>query len=178
MPDIPLTLPTPGGSTDTWGATLNAALTQLNQYDRPARKTADEPITNSTLQNDDDLVVPVLANGIYLVEWGLRTDGPTAADFKYAFTGPAGATMVWESQGLAAGDTTNVAPAITDVAAIGTTVTHGTLGAGVVSRIRGRGLLVVAGTAGNLQLQWAQGTTNATPSKNLAGSWLNARRVA
>jgi len=173
-----IVLPTPGGSSGTWGTTLNAALNQLNDYDVFKRKAVDESVTSSvTLQNDDDLVAAVVASATYLVEWDLRIDGATAGDFKYAWTGPAGATMRWVSLGHAVGDTTNVAQTTTDVAAIGTTVSHGTLGTGVSSHVHGSGILIVSTTAGSLQLQWAQDTSSGTATKALINSWLLARRV-
>lgn len=175
---ITLTKPTVGASRDTWGTTLNTALDQLNAYIVGGWKTSTEAVTSSTtLQNDDNLVCAVVASGVYVVNWALRMDGATAGDFKYAFTGPASATMTWESRGLAAADASNVAMITTDVAAIGTTVTHGCLGAGTTTRVHGSGLLVVSSTAGNLQLQWAQGTSSVTATNVFAGSWLKLERV-
>lgn len=175
---LAITLPTPGGSLDTWGTILNTAINSLNAADQFKRKTVLEPITSNTVvQDDDELFVPVLSNGIYKVDWSFRVDGATAGDFKYAFTGPAGAIMTWDSLGHDAADTTNVAPRQIDVAAIGTTIIHGTLGAGVISRVKGSGLLTVSSTAGDLKLQWAQGTSSATATNMNVGSWLLARQV-
>jgi hypothetical protein len=175
---ITLTKPTVGASRDSWGSTLNSALDQLNAYIVGAWKTSTEAVTSSTtLQNDDNLVCAVTASGVYVVNWGLRMDGATAGDFKYAFTGPSGAAMTWESRGLAAGDASNVAAISTDVAAIGTTVTHGCLGTGTTTRVMGSGLLIVSLTAGNLTLQWAQGTSSGTATNLFAGSWLKLERV-
>ena len=176
---IALTLPTDHGDNGTWGGVLNTAIGQVNGYDRFARKTADQSVTsNVTVASDSDLAVAVDASGVYVVLWSLVTDGAAAGDIRYSWSGPASATMLWESRGLAAGDTVNVAVASTDVAAIGTAVTHGTIASGTSSRVNGSGLLVVSATAGNLQLQWAQGTSSATATKVKAGSWLWARRVA
>lgn len=175
---ITLTKPTVGASRDTWGATVNTALDQLNAYIVGAWKTSTEAVTSSTaLQNDDNLVLAVVASGVYVVRWGLRMDGAAAGDFKYAFTGPAGAAMTWESRGLAAADASNVAAITTDVAAIGTTVTHGCLGTGTTTRAAGTGLLIVSATAGNLTLQWAQGTSSGTATNLFAGSWITGERV-
>jgi hypothetical protein len=163
-----------------WGTELNDALNQINGYDVFKRSAADESVVSSTvLQNDDDLVVSVVASATYLVQWHLRTDGATgAADLKYAFTGPAGATMVWSSLGLDVGAATNVAPISQDVLTLTTTINHGTIGVGTVAHVRGSGILVVSTTAGSLQTQWAQATANATATRVLANSWLWARRMA
>lgn len=174
-----LTLPTVGGSSNTWGTTVNTALNQLNGYDVFARKTADQSVTSSITKVDDThLSGSVLANGVYIVRWSLRTDGATAGDLRYAFVGPGAATMAWESAGLAAADATNVAPSITDVAAIGTDAVHGTIGTGSTTRVDGSGLLLVSSTAGTFKLQWAQGTSSATATRVLTGSWMFARQVA
>lgn len=176
---VPITKPTVGSDNDTWGTELNAALDALNAGVLGVAKTSDQSVTSSTvLVNDTALTVPVAASATYLVEWSLVTDGNASGDLKYAFTGPAGATMTWESEGLLTTDTTNVARAATDVAAIGTTVSHGTIASGTNSRVDGRGVLTVAGTAGNLQMQWAQATSNGTASKVKAGSYLKVTRIA
>jgi hypothetical protein len=175
---ITLSLPSVGASDGTWGTIANAAFNQLNAYIVGVRKTVDESVTSSTaVQDDNALAVAVAASCIYEVRWSLLVDGATAGDLKYAFTGPASATMVWESTGHAAADTTNVAQITTPIAAIGTTITHGTLGSGTDSRVNGRGLLVVAATPGTLQLQWAQGTSSGTATKVKAASYLVATRI-
>lgn len=177
---LSLILPTPLdiATSGTWGTTINTAINTLNGADQFARKPADESVTsNTTTQDDNDLVVAVVANGVYLVTWDLRIDGATGGDFKYFFTGPTAATMTWNSMGHAAADTTNVAPTITDAPLISTNVTHGTLGTGTISHIRGNGILVVSVTGGNFQLVWAQGTSSGTATTAKTGSWLLARRV-
>lgn len=175
---ITLTKPTVGASRDSWGSTLNTALDQLNAYCVGAWRTSTRAVTsNATVADDTSLVCAVVANGVYVVNWGLRMDGATAGDFKYAFTGPSGATMTWESRGLAAADASNLAAITTDVAAIGTTVTHGTLGTGTTTRVLGSGLLICSTTAGNLTLQWSQGTSSVTATNLFAGSWLKLERV-
>ena len=172
------TSPTVGASNGTWGTELNVALVLLN--DEFKRRTADQSVTSSTaLTNDDTLVVPVVASGVYEVQWDLKIDGNAAGDFKYAFTGPASATMTWSSSGQAVGATASTdAYSIQDATAIGTNITHGTIASGTPTHVRGNGILVVSVTAGNLQLQFAQGTSSGTATKTLIGSWLRARRVA
>ena len=86
--------------------------------------------------------------------------------------------MTWDSEGLDVADKANVAPRIRDAAAIGTNITLGTIASGTPSRIRGQGILVVSTTAGNLMLQWAQGTLSGTATKALTGSCLYAQWVA
>lgn len=175
---IGLSKPTVGGSTDAWGTTLNTALDQLNAYITGWPKVADESVTSSTaLQNDDILSVAVSANMVYNVTWGLKTDGATGGDIKYSWTGPASATFAWQSLGLDVALASLMPPISQDGAAIGTVITHGTLGSGTNSWITGSGTLTIAGTAGFLQLQWAQNASSGTATKVKVGSWLRADRI-
>ena len=180
---LPLVVPTPDdpATNDVWGQTVNAALAAVNNI--IVRKTADEPINATTLQNDDHLVAAVEANAVYAVEWWLRMDGPAANDFKYSWVGPAGATMVWHSLGrgsavaaatpAAIGD----APFDQDGPTIGTVINHGTVAAGTFTSVKGSGYLAVAGTAGSLQMQWAQIVAAASTTLRI-GSWLRLERIA
>ena len=175
----PITLPTPGDSAtnDVYGVTLNAAVNQINDDLLAIRKAADETINATALQNDDHLLLPVAANAFYLVEWWFRMDGPQANDFKYSFTGPAGAAMVWSSLGLDLAAVANVAPISQDAPTLATVIQHGCLGAGVFSHVRGRGYLTTAATAGTLTVQWAQVVAAASTILK-AGSHLYMQRVA
>lgn len=179
MPGPALTLPTPGGSTNTWGTSLNAVLNQINDYDLFARKTANQSVTASITKVDDThLSVSVIATAVYLVQWSLRTDGATTGDLRYAFAGPAGATMTWSSLGLDIAAAAAAAPFDQDVAAIGTDVLHGTLPTTTVSRVEGTGLLITTGTAGTFKMQWAQRVSDATATRLLQDSWMLATRMA
>jgi len=175
----PITLPTPGDpvSNDAYGPIVNAAINQINDDLQFVRKVADEAINSVTIQNDDHLLLPVAANAVYLLEWWLRMDGPAANDFKYSWVGPAGATMVWSSLGLNIGDATNLPQTSQDGPTIGTVIQHGTVAASTFTHVRGRGQLVTAGTAGNLQMQWAQVVAAASTTLRI-GSHLMAHRVA
>lgn len=175
-----ITLPVPDDPTtnDVWGQTINTALNQINDDILAIRKTADEAINSTTLQNDDHLVTPSLpANSVWLLEWWLRMDGPAANDFKYSWTGPAGAAMVWSSLGLQVGDVANVAPISQDGPTLATVIQHGTIAASTFSHVRGRGYLTLAGTAGPLQMQWAQVVAAASTTLRI-GSHIMGQRVA
>jgi hypothetical protein len=110
------------------------------------RKTADETVTSSVaLQNDDHLLAALAANEVWLMRGG---------DIKVAFTLPASATMTFGNYW------SNTA---------GTAVTNewGTSGTSLSLQCGTEGVMVIeghvacAGTAGNIQLQWAQATSNA-----------------
>jgi hypothetical protein len=138
-------------------------------------KPSDQSVTSSTvLVNDTSLVLAVAANrtyeiDLYMVWTGVASNATPG--LKYDFTLPAGATFNnFTSMGYAAGAfafNIESAGTPTSYASGATTSTH------LV-----RGLLVVSGTAGNFQLQWAQGNSSVTSATMKAGSFLVARAIA
>lgn len=147
------------------------------------RKAADETVNNSaTLQNDDHLVLPVAANETWQFElWLLLSSSSgSAADWKFGWTVPASTTMFWgsPSANAATNQFVTVGVAATPVAL---TSESGTVTSGsdaVTNGVILRGWIRVAGTAGNVQFQWAQNTATAVDNKVLKDSVLIARRIA
>lgn len=143
------------------------------------RKTADESVTSSTtLQNDTHLLFAVAANEVWLFEAFLAVEGSDAGDFKLAFKVPSGATLIWAAHGVRTGATT----ATDDINAIVIEVddspaTYGSAAASDVG-IFVKGTIVNGANAGDLQLRWAQATSDGTPTKVLANSWLKGFRSA
>lgn len=142
-------------------------------------KAAAETVNNSgTYQNDNELVLPVSASATYLLDMFLIYQSANAADITMQWSVPAGATMHWGMLGIdtATASTIGSWSAIhrteTEVAAAGSTGTTTPMIA------TPKGILVVAGTAGNLQLQWAQLVATASNTQVLAGSWMKLTRVA
>lgn len=130
-------------------------------------KIADESVTSSTvLQDDDELFLPLAASTNYAFEVFIYYVGGSSPDFKMAFTVPAGATIVWvEIDGLNSGpeSLTN-----TPITGSGTAATIPDIT--TPSWIRASGSVINGSTAGNLTLQWAQGTSSATAATVKAGS--------
>ena len=130
-------------------------------------KAADETVNNSdTLQDDDDLLFPVGASQTWAFTLWLYVTSGTTPDLKVAIIVPAsttgGAIVVDEIQTLWIG-----------------------LGGsgGAVAGQGGARAIVIQGmakitTAGNVKLQWAQNTADASDTKILAGSSLIAWRIA
>lgn len=149
-------------------------------------KTADETVTGSTtLQNDDHLVLPVVANAVYTFDLDLyMTDSAdVVGDFKMSFTCPTGATFDMHGAGahvtdLGGGTSSNgewIGKLATTSA--GATIAFGVSNPGpTAARVYGR--LVMGGTAGNLQLQWAQNASDASGTTLKAGSYMTMTRVA
>lgn len=143
------------------------------------RKAADEalPISTTTLQNDDELFVPLPTAGTFAFEGRIIYDSATAADIKFAFTIPAGASFTWGIIGPA----TTVSSGIGDgnfnvTTSSATALTAGGSGVGVFTNALLWGEVTMGGTAGNLQLQWAQNTSDATVTTVRARSRLLAWR--
>lgn len=146
-------------------------------------KSADETVTSSTtFQDDNELVIAVSANTTYHMELLLLYRALAAADIKISWSGPASATMAWVADDFTSGATANVGPVARTLQAI-----TGGPSAGGVESVPGtgdnlwalpKGILQVAGTAGNLTFRWAQLTSNATGSVVLAGSTLILTRIS
>lgn len=144
-----------------------------------ARKTADQSVANSTLVNDTELFVPVIATAVYYVAALIIYRAAATPLFKFGWTGPAGATMSWCPNCLSTAVTAAVVGSINkSIAVIGTAPSGGAAGIGTSVCAEPVGTLITTGTAGNLQLQIAQDTTNATATIVKADSMLYLVRVA
>jgi hypothetical protein len=145
-----------------------------------ARKAADEAVTASaTLQDDDDLVLPLEANASYAFDAFFIYDGATGGDLKVAFTVPAGATLAWSGYGQSTGAT--IASGVINTFALtssGSAAGVGAIGAGQKLTVRPQGIVRTGATAGNLQVQWAQNASDPTATTMFTDSWLRAQRVA
>lgn len=141
------------------------------------RKTADESVTSSTtLQNDDALALAVGANEVWEVEASIRYSGASATpDLKMDFTSPAGASGVLAAFGSVSTGDVHQAPQEWSITGA-FTQTFGT--GGGVRTVLAKGVLITAGTAGNLQCRWAQNTSSADATTVKANSYIRARRVA
>lgn len=143
-----------------------------------ARKPSDESVISSTsLQDDNHLVLAVEANTVYELTMNLKWDAATAGDLKWVLNGPAGATLAATMVGLTGAAASNTDDHTVSIP-LGTNQVQGGLGAGTDVGTLVHGLLVVAGTAGNLTLQWAQSASSGTATRVFTGSFLNLARRA
>lgn len=144
-----------------------------------AYKTGDEPLaSNTTLQDDDQLAIAVDANASYWVTSFISYEAATAGDLKIGWSGPSGATFVWNVAGMASTAATAADPFYSGVNTIGGTDTVGGIGAGSAVACRPSGVLVTASTAGTFTFRWAQGTSSVTSTIVKTGSGLLLLRVA
>lgn len=134
------------------------------------RKASDETVNNSaTLQNDDDLAAGLAANDVMFFRAVLFYDSNATADIKITFTVPTGATIKWGPDAGSRVTSTGSVSGSSIITASGSSLAFGGISSGVMTV---SGVVVNGATAGNLQLQWAQNTADASDSKILAGSFL------
>jgi hypothetical protein len=139
-------------------------------------KTADETVTASAaLQNDDHLVFAVEANAVYYIEIHCIAQRPsTDGDIILNWTFPASATYQRARQGAREAATSVGAIMVTSSTSFGSEVSASANGDAYIHE---KLWVTTAGTAGNVQLQWAQlSATGSTVMKK--GSWGYARRLS
>ena len=139
------------------------------------RKTSDETINNDdTLQNDDELLFAVAANEVWAFEINIYYESDFTPDIKLAVTFPNGATVVWQAP--SGYDTSSMENKIKRISGASGSATF--IADDKKSLIVMKGIIANGATAGNLQLQWAQGTATAVDTKMLANSHIIARKLA
>lgn len=144
------------GADPTWSGSSSSTL---------VAKTADETVNNSTtLQDDDELLFAMEANTTYaftLRVFHLHIN--TTPDLKIGWAIPVGCTMFWDDVGS---PTSHIE---------GETETYN--GQTATDDFTNEGIVRNGANAGNLQLQWAQNTADATDSKILKHSYLTVREI-
>jgi len=132
-------------------------------------KTADETVNNSnTLQNDDHLLFAVAANEVWEFLLLIRVLSNSDADFRYAFTIPTGASLKRY---------TDFGGSALRSELDGTT-NQWLDGGGEDKQVLIRYVYIGGANAGNVQLQWAQGTATAFDTKVLTNSYILAHQLA
>lgn len=153
-----------------------------------ARKTADTNVANTTVTQDPHLVVAVPANSTWeMVGCLFYTSAVITGDINYQFTGPAGAAGFHTTVGpstVVNTDPPNEAVGAsqsgnrTIATAIGSGRSYGVPVASSVFGLEVKGMFEIAGTAGNISVDWAEQTANATATTMKIYSWFRLTRVA
>jgi len=137
---------------------------------------------NTVLASIAGLSIPVLANRVYQLYADILYDaagGAGAAQMKAGWSGPAGATMVWDNLGPVVNGPAGVSATPTfDVSAITDARSFGAAGVGTPVHVIINGRLVVAGTAGNLAFQAAQVVSSANVTTIRVGSYMSLVMLA
>lgn len=143
-------------------------------------KTADQTVTSSTiLVPDDELAVSLLANTTYWLEFFLIYDAIQAADLKLGWAYPTSAQMHYSHGGLRAGATSTVDQiSRTYFPETGFPTIGGPAAAsGTNSVVMGEGIVITAGSSGELRLRFAQVTSNATGTVLKANSIIICQKL-
>lgn len=139
-------------------------------------KNADESVTSSiTIQDDDELLVPLAVNTDYAFTVWLRVVIGTAGgdgSIKCAFTVPAGANLQWSAIWQGSGSPSDADAVLASGTALGMTLPS-TSGIGWV---RIDGTVKNGANAGNLTLQWAQNVSSSSATVVKAGSSISTIR--
>lgn len=139
--------------------------------------------SSTTLQNVTALVAPLPTAGSFRFELDFFIDATTTSDCRLAFTWPAGVTSArWNAMGPALTVAANVGDGVfgpiqltsANFIAFGTSGT----GTGNTGYIHAAGRLTMGGTAGNLQVQACQNTSDASAITVRIGSLLRVWRIA
>lgn len=139
------------------------------------RKSSDESVTNSaTVQNDDQLLIALQPNVNYAFQAYIYYTAHEDGDITLAFTVPAGATLVWGTAGFYDAALT-VIGSVTITGSGSELDAGGLAGLGFASIITGT--VAMGATAGNLQFQFSQATSNANATTVKAGSYLSVWKV-
>lgn len=131
--------------------------------------------SSTVLQNVTNMVATLPTAGTFQFRGRLFYDATTTADIKFAFTIPAGATMRWGLNALGPGGTNPIYTAITGS---GTAISAGALGVGSVLLGLFDGEVTMGGTGGNLQLQAAQNTSDASVTTLFERTFMEVWRTA
>lgn len=139
-------------------------------------KAADEAVASSTtLQNDNELFLPLGANEVWMVTGTYFFDSASSTPgAKIGLTVPSGASVLWDTPtnwGLAAGSSTGIGLTAASTFAVSLLSTS-------TNPITLRYRVTNGATPGNFQLTWAQNVSNSTATNLRKYSVLAALRIA
>lgn len=138
-------------------------------------KSQDESLSASTtLQDDNEIQFPAVANASYSFEMILAYTGNGTNDFKHAFALTSGTfTRSWRFH-MGLGPTTAIAQTAL-VADMTTAINNAAVSEAAIVHVIGH---FVTDTSTTVKLQWAQQTSDAGAIVVKAGSLLRYRRIA
>jgi hypothetical protein len=157
------------------GMALTSALLQSMLPQEAVKSSGTPRAATTTMTADLALTAAVAAGASYDVDLLMIYNGPATntGDLKFEWLVPSGATFAGGFLGVA----NPLALYSTYVTATTVQVSYGN-GTGNPLWCMVTGTLITSATAGNLQVQWAQNTSNATATTLMTGSKLSARRIS
>jgi len=167
---------------DVYDGTNHISLRSRSHFANLFRTTDGTAVNNSTVLVSDPVLVTALPTaGRFMFDLTLFYDASTTADAKITFTFPAGATARWGVHAPSSAVSALVGTGTWGtVTASGTTYTLGGSGVGTANTLMAivRGWILMGGTAGNLQLQFAQQVADPSDAIIRNGSRLEVWRAA
>lgn len=147
-------------------------------HSETTRKTSSETVNNSsTLQNDDAFSFTGVANRVYrVVIWGAVTQVDATAGFKCCLTGAQISTIRQSLSYMESSASANPDrwAGYNTSAGTGITAAGGTIGSG---SILFEATVVMDGTGGTVNFQWAQQTATAADTILLLNSTMGVDRI-
>lgn len=137
--------------------------------------------SSTTMSAVTGLSVPVEAGARYLLDGMIGYNTPAAVDLRLAVVCPSGTTGHWGAFALASSSTGGVGSMEMIRQVTFGTGTYVVLGgsdtAGVDLLCQPRAYIETSAAAGNVELYYAQNSSNASPTSITSGSWLKLTRV-
>lgn len=138
--------------------------------------SSDIAVVTSTLVNATGLVIPFGRSQRFLFRFGLFFTTNATADFKYRIALPAAAAFYRAQRRSVAPDALTTLVTASDVANNGTTDITVLCASGTEGFVFGEGIFTAPAQNGDLQIQFAQNTTNAGATTLRAGSFLEYKQ--
>lgn len=158
-----------------WNAEVAANMRAMGPH-LIVRKPSDESVVSSTtLQNDDHLLLTIAASEVWHVRFGLwMSGGASVSNTSIAFTFPASCVVAISTVAYATSGTVTNKRWMGSSSGVSNTLLVDSAG----EFFSLEGVVVNSSTAGTLQLQWAQATSNGTALLMKANSTLWAVKLA
>lgn len=175
--DVTWTLPAAEGNPNTVLMTNGAGALAWEDVHLVVAKSADTTRNNSTaLTADPELQFAMAANTTYNFKLSVFFSTTAAGDFKYGYTGPAGATrIVVKAVTMVPNATAYVVSTIASAYnTAGIALTSNATGVGFIEL---EGLIQNGANAGSFQFLWAQNTSDNGPTLAIGGSYIKYDRV-
>lgn len=145
------------------------------------RKTADESRSaTTTFADDTHLVFAAEADAVYTMWGAIKYFASTIPDIKVQFSVPSGCLGEWSwlmpGSGTGAAGTAGYSIRTDSNDVAGSRTGYGTSDSNHFTPMSG--IFRMSSTPGNIALQWAQNTSDATASTLFTDSWLMFQRIA
>jgi hypothetical protein len=165
------------------GDLITGALMRAMLPDYIVKAASTARASTTTFADDPELSIPVVAGEVCWLEFYLMFASLAAADLKTQWSVPAGTTgnrrVLGPGSAAADANADNIATRLGVHVAAGSTTYSGVRdSASNFFQVVETGLLTIGGTAGNVVMQWAQNTSNATATTLAAGSFVRKTRLS